>query len=273
MPTPIQAALNAAFGDLRIHSSLGESLVPPKKMTPEEIQNAFNDMDGLFQWKEANTPKGRQRKLRFTAGPTGQKKRCDARTRKPSWVNPKTGKRHYVGPRCRAWALENGRCRWHGGLSTGARTPEGKKQWKEAVHAKRPAWIAKRKAAGEKIPWGRKSGAKWVTEAMVEAARAEARRLGANRFDLTDRALVVALLRSAGRPLIGNYRVIPSPAELTARARALLDAHEARFAEADRQAAKAAIAKTRELVNNLSPRERLPLEKLPHPYRDFIYRG
>lgn len=31
-----------------------------------------------------------------------------------------------TGKPCRARALENGRCKYHGGLSTGPKTPEGK---------------------------------------------------------------------------------------------------------------------------------------------------
>ena len=33
---------------------------------------------------------------------------------------------------CRLPAMKNGRCRFHGGLSTGAKTPEGKQQQKLA---------------------------------------------------------------------------------------------------------------------------------------------
>jgi hypothetical protein len=31
-----------------------------------------------------------------------------------------------TGKACRAWALANGRCKYHGGLSTGPKSPEGK---------------------------------------------------------------------------------------------------------------------------------------------------
>lgn len=31
-----------------------------------------------------------------------------------------------TGRPCRAMKLEHGRCKWHGGLSTGPKTPEGK---------------------------------------------------------------------------------------------------------------------------------------------------
>lgn len=44
---------------------------------------------------------------------------CEARTR--------------AGGSCKARALFNGRCRMHGGLSTGPKTPEGKKRSLEAL--------------------------------------------------------------------------------------------------------------------------------------------
>jgi len=48
------------------------------------------------------------------AGHHRTKKRCGARTRK--------------GTPCRCKALANGRCRFHGGLSTGPRTAAGRRQ-------------------------------------------------------------------------------------------------------------------------------------------------
>ena len=39
---------------------------------------------------------------------------CGAKTRK--------------GTPCKCLALDNGRCKYHGGMSTGPRTPEGKKR-------------------------------------------------------------------------------------------------------------------------------------------------
>jgi hypothetical protein len=46
-----------------------------------------------------------------------------------------------TGQPCQAKALKNGRCRNHGGLSTGPRTPEGRKAVSEAT--------AKRMASGQ----------------------------------------------------------------------------------------------------------------------------
>ena len=62
------------------------------------------------------------------------------------WYEPKTGthrmthkprrkdqprcgaRRKYDGKPCQAKALANGRCKYHGGLSTGPKTPEGKRR-------------------------------------------------------------------------------------------------------------------------------------------------
>ena len=48
-----------------------------------------------------------------------------------------------TGQSCQAKALSNGRCRNHGGLSTGPRTAEGKKAISEAT--------AKRMASGQQV--------------------------------------------------------------------------------------------------------------------------
>jgi hypothetical protein len=48
-----------------------------------------------------------------------------------------------TGKPCQAHALENGRCRNHGGLSTGSRTREGRAR---QVEATRKRWAAYRKA-------------------------------------------------------------------------------------------------------------------------------
>ena len=46
---------------------------------------------------------------------------------------------------CLAPAMENGRCKLHGGLSTGPRIPEGKARWRKAV---REGWKRWRLANG-----------------------------------------------------------------------------------------------------------------------------
>jgi hypothetical protein len=52
---------------------------------------------------------------------------------------------------CRGWAMVNGRCRHHGGKSTGPRTPEGKRRVGEASARE---W-AKHRAALGLPPWWR----------------------------------------------------------------------------------------------------------------------
>jgi hypothetical protein len=58
------------------------------------------------------------------------KKICSARRRRDA------------GP-CLAAPLENGRCKWHGGMSTGAKTPEGKARQLEGLrrHYERQRWL------------------------------------------------------------------------------------------------------------------------------------
>jgi hypothetical protein len=58
------------------------------------------------------------------------------------------------------------RCRLHGGLSTGAKTPEGQARALAARLEGRRRWIAQMKAEGKKFPWGRKAGYRWTTPGM-----------------------------------------------------------------------------------------------------------
>ena len=60
------------------------------------------------------------------------------------------------------------RCRLHGGLSTGAKTPEGNARVLAALTEGRRRWIEQMKAEGKKFPWGRKAGYRWITPAMRE---------------------------------------------------------------------------------------------------------
>jgi hypothetical protein len=46
---------------------------------------------------------------------------------------PRCGAKNRHGSRCQCPAMQNGRCRLHGGLSTGPRTPEGIQRIKLAV--------------------------------------------------------------------------------------------------------------------------------------------
>lgn len=51
------------------------------------------------------------------------------------------GAKRRDGSACQRPGLKNGRCEWHGGLSTGARTPEGKQAIRHATwkHGRRSA--------------------------------------------------------------------------------------------------------------------------------------
>ena len=52
--------------------------------------------------------------------------------------------------------MPNGRCRIHGGLSTGAKTEEGKARQIAAMVAGRRAWVERMQAEGKKLPCGPK---------------------------------------------------------------------------------------------------------------------
>jgi hypothetical protein len=87
----------------------------------------------------------------------GACKRCDAFI-KNLFVTSPNGTTCTKNPRCRNWAMPNGRCRLHGGLSTGAKTPEGKARQVQAMVEGRRRWVERMKADGKKFPGGRKSG-------------------------------------------------------------------------------------------------------------------
>jgi hypothetical protein len=60
---------------------------------------------------------------------------------------------------CRNWAVRGRtRCKFHGGMSTGPKTPEGKARVVAAMVEGRRRWLAQLKAEGRKFPGGRKPG-------------------------------------------------------------------------------------------------------------------
>jgi hypothetical protein len=133
----------------------------------------------------------------------GKRERCDALLRRP-WTKGPDGRFRLRHPRCQAWAMPNGRCRFHGGLSTGPRSPEGKAKVVAAILAGRRTWVERVHAEGKNFTSGRKTGPAWVTERMSERAREEARKLTGGwcpPFGPLDRKLVLALLRSANGSL------------------------------------------------------------------------
>ena len=106
----------------------------------------------------------------------GPRKRCDARVKNLVKVC-KNGVAILRTPRCRAWALANGRCRLHGGVSTGPRTPEGKARVVAAMVEGRRKWIERLHAEGKRAPGGRKLGSKRPTEQQRAIAAERALRV------------------------------------------------------------------------------------------------
>ncbi len=68
---------------------------------------------------------------------------------------PRCGAKTRAGGRCKAPAVwnrrddvpRNGRCRMHGGLSSGPRTSDGKRRTLEALQEGRARWLAGRRKA------------------------------------------------------------------------------------------------------------------------------
>ena len=75
--------------------------------------------------------------------------------RQGDWNNaPRCGAKTRKGTPCRSAAMKNGRCRMHGGMSTGPRTPEGIERIRAArtKHGRySAASIAARRAARQAI--------------------------------------------------------------------------------------------------------------------------
>jgi hypothetical protein len=183
-----------------------------------------------------------------------QPKRCDARVKNPIKIG-KNGFRVARSPFCRAWAMENGRCRVHDGASTGPKTPEGKVRVVAAMVEGRRKRIERRRAEGRRFTAGRRGGDAWVTEAMRERARAEARRLGGGRFTL-DRPLVLAGLRSARGDRVWE----------ATKAMAMLDAHEQAEADRDRGQALSVVRDLR--ARPIAGWSGRALVQAPHPFAE-----
>jgi hypothetical protein len=84
---------------------------------------------------------------------------------------------------CRRWPVPGRtRCKLHGGLSTGARTPEGKARVLAALIEGRQRWLEEMRRAKEagliaRFPGGRKSGDQWVTPRMRQREMETAARM------------------------------------------------------------------------------------------------
>ena len=87
-------------------------------------------------------PKVRRRKR-------GARIRCDADIKNP--VVFKKGFRRARGPKCRNWAMPNGRCRLHGGLSTGPKTEAGRARSLAALQAGRRNWLTRRTSSEDPL--------------------------------------------------------------------------------------------------------------------------
>jgi hypothetical protein len=160
--------------------------------------------------------------LLFLFPRTMRRRRCDARNQclfKMSRARTATISRD---PFCKARALNGScRCRMHGGLSTGPRTPEGRARSIAAMVEGRRRWLARMKAEGKKLTCGRKSGEAWVTTAMkereLERQRAELARLKLERW----------------ATLSPQQRLAEQHREITSRAVEVLDEMLERFKTTD----------------------------------------
>jgi hypothetical protein len=84
--------------------------------------------------------------------------------------------------RCRNWPVRGKkRCRLHGGLSTGPRTPEGKARTVAAMIDGRRRLPEKIKAEGRPVPWGRKRGGANRSAAERQLAQATKQQARARR--------------------------------------------------------------------------------------------
>jgi len=93
-------------------------------------------------------------------------------------------------PRCRKNAEPNGRCRLHGGLSTGAVTDEGKARSVAAMVEGRRKWIERLHAEGKRAPGGRP---------RKTALNRERRRLKAEKEDRRKRTVEVNRVKASAR--------------------------------------------------------------------------
>jgi hypothetical protein len=167
-------------------------------------------------------------------------KRCDARIK--NLFGTKDGKNFTRSPRCKNWAMANGRCRVHGGASTGPRTAEGKARVVAAMVEGRRKMVEQRHAEGKRAPGGRRPKTpSSEREQKLAAQKAEQRRRAAeaNRIKASAREAGEISPRARRRQII---REVVSEMEREAeRAKEVERAkHEEclnALAEIDRQAA------------------------------------
>jgi hypothetical protein len=117
------------------------------EMTPENLAKA-NAAQKAADERRRREAEGEQPKLRAAPG----QRRGHLKNGNPAgdyMAAPRCGARTRLRGCCRQPAMANGRCRMHGGLSTGARTPEGQAHARAArfVHGCRTAEIIDFRAA------------------------------------------------------------------------------------------------------------------------------
>jgi hypothetical protein len=120
----------------------------------------------LFDRNKPKRPRIRKR---------GSRKRCDANVKSLVYVT-KEGVRRTRSPRCRQWAMPNGRCRLHGGLSTGWKTDEGAERAIKAMVDGRRRWVERMKAEGRPLKCGQYERTPELRERLRQLAIEQNRR-------------------------------------------------------------------------------------------------
>jgi hypothetical protein len=100
-----------------------------KHLSDEELERFFDNRPTLTVDEFVDRSLARQKARRAHAGANTSRA-----ANIPKWLRPQCGAKTRAGGRCRATPVwdkkhdrpRNGRCRMHGGLSTGPKTPEGK---------------------------------------------------------------------------------------------------------------------------------------------------
>jgi hypothetical protein len=202
------------------------------------------------------------------------RERCDARIK--NLFATKDGKNRTRSPLCRNWAMPNGRCRVHGGASTGPRTAEGKALVVTAMVEGRRKMVERRRAEGKRAPGGRKPKTAWSEQERKLAARKAERRkraAAANRVKASAREAGEISPRARRRQIIRKVmRDIECEAELSRKRER--ETHEASLnalAKTDYRAAAIRYGRTppaapadlqgEAVMSRPSPRQRAPLRE------------
>ena len=104
--------------------------------------------------------------------------RCGALIKRP-WKKTANGTTRLRQPTCQLRALANGRCRYHGGLTTGGgpKTDAGRARALAALVEGKRRYLARLKEQGRKAPGGRPR--KSAAQKAERAAESESRRIAA----------------------------------------------------------------------------------------------